>query len=210
MLTIAWDVDDVLNDLTRLWLAQAWTPGHPAAPVYETLTENPPHGVLGVSREEYLSSLDEFRHTSACIEQPPMRDVHEWFVETGHTCRHVALTAVPLHAADLSAAWLLRHYGTWIRSFNFVPSPRPDDPPTLPACDKADWLSWSNIADVFVDDSQSNVEAARRVGVAALLFPRPWNADADRPVADVLYELTGLARAGMKRTRPRPSPRRQV
>ena len=50
MLTIVWDVDDVLNDLMAVWFRDAWLPKHAACPVrYEEITENPPHRVLGSS-----------------------------------------------------------------------------------------------------------------------------------------------------------------
>jgi len=193
VLTIAWDVDDVLNDLTRLWLAEAWSPRHPGAPVYEALTENPPDAVLGVSLASYLASLDGFRHTRAYADQGPMSLVHDWFRDHGESFRHLALTAVPLHAAGRSAAWVIQHYGNWIRSFNFVPSPRAGDPPPPPERDKAAWLAWSGVAHVLVDDSDTNVVAARELGMTALLFPRPWNAASGRPVSDLLTELESLA-----------------
>jgi len=198
VLTIVWDVDDVLNDLTRLWLAQMWRPVHPDAPAFAELTENPPHALLGTSLAAYLASLDDFRHSGVCVEQPPLCEVREWFGEHGAQFRHVALTAVPLHAAGLSAAWVLRHYGSWIRSFNVVPSPRQGDVPAPMEHDKAAWIAWAGVADVFVDDSQENVDTVRRAGVPALLFPRPWNADSGRPVADLLSELAALARAAAR------------
>ena len=44
MLTLAWDVDDVLNDLMQVWLEEAWLPAHPECNVtYRDLTSNPPH-----------------------------------------------------------------------------------------------------------------------------------------------------------------------
>jgi hypothetical protein len=196
VLTIAWDVDDVLNDLTRLWLTEAWCPTHPSAPAYEALTQNPPDAVLGVSLASYLASLDKFRHTPAYVDQAPVSLVHEWFRDHGEAFRHLALTAVPLHAAGQSAAWVIQHFGRWIRSFNFVPSPRVGDPPPPPERDKAAWLAWSGVAHVLVDDSDANVGAARELGMTALLFPRPWNADSGRPVSDLLAELESLSVAG--------------
>lgn len=195
MLTIVWDVDDVLNDLTRLWLTEIRAPANVATPAYEALSENPPHVILGQSLAAYLASLDAFRQTETYAAQAPQKDVHAWFREHGGASRHLALTAVPLSAAGLSAAWVLRHYAHWIRSFNLVPSARPGDPPPLPEHDKAAWLSWFGLADVLVDDSQVNVDAARNVGVRAMLFPRPWNADAERPLDDFFTELGSLRSA---------------
>ncbi|MEI6726086.1 MAG: hypothetical protein WCN81_07685, partial [Actinomycetes bacterium] len=77
-----------------------------------------------------------------------------------------------------------------------VPSLREGDPPLTPERDKAAWLAWSGVAHVLVDDSDANVAAARELGMNALLFPRPWNADSGRPVSDLLTELESLAVAG--------------
>ena len=191
MKTIVWDVDDVLNDLMREWFEQAWMPAHPGCTVaYADISENPPHQVLQVPLAEYLQSLDAFRERSI----PglfPVPEVRAWFERHGERFRHVALTAVPLCAAHLSAEWVIRHYGTWMRSFNFVPSLRDDK--VLPGYDqtKSDFLRWLDRADVFVDDSQANVQGARDLGIQALLMPRPWNSSG-MTVAATLEQLSGL------------------
>ena len=47
MVTIAWDVDDVLNDLMRHWFKSTWKTTHPECKViYEDLSENPPRQIL--------------------------------------------------------------------------------------------------------------------------------------------------------------------
>ena len=175
MLTIAWDVDDVLNDLMRTWLEQEWRPRHAGCRVsYDELRANPPHDVLGVSLPEYLESLDEFRRTRY-PELAPVLEAAAWFERHGEAYRHIAVTAVPMECAPLSAAWVMRHFGRWIRSFHVVPSKRPGI--KLPAYDntKQDFLGWLGKADIFVDDHTANVDAARRAGLRALLMPRPWN-----------------------------------
>ena len=62
MLTIAWDVDDVLNNLMEAWLGEAWKPAtrNARCPIRK-LRENPPHRLLGVPESDYHSSLDAFR-----------------------------------------------------------------------------------------------------------------------------------------------------
>ena len=198
MLTIVWDVDDVLNDLAFRWFTEAWAPLHPGGVrADDALAANPPdESLLGASRIEYLTSLDAFRHSDGYADQAPRADVRGWFAAHGARARHVALTAVPLHVAHISAGWVLRHYGAWIRGVHFVPSARLGDPPGPPERDKGAWLQWFGHADVFVDDSAVNVGAARSLGIHALLFPRPWNADAARPVSDLLDELTSLLERG--------------
>lgn len=175
MKTIVWDVDDVLNDLMRDWFTRAWCPAHPHCAVrYEDIVENPPHRVLGITREKYLSSLDAFR-LGAGLTMAPCGEVLGWFQRYGDCCRHVALTAVPLRAADISAMWVIRHFGRWIRSFNVVPSPRPDEALQTGDRTKKEFLEWWGKADVLIDDSLVNVSAARELGIEALLCPRPWN-----------------------------------
>jgi hypothetical protein len=190
MKTIAWDVDDVLNDLTRAWLAGVWLPSHPERVIrYEDLHENPPHALLGVSKPEYLASLDGFRASEEALRMGPAVAVLGWFAENGGQARHVAITATPLRAAPQSAAWVIRHYGRWIRSFHFLPSPR--DGEDLPAYDasKGEALGRMGGADLLIDDNPQNLAAARAAGVPTMEFPRPWN-HCPLTVEETLWQLT--------------------
>lgn len=192
--TVVWDVDDVLNDLTRRWLEDAWIPGRPGCTVgYGSLTENPPHRLLGVDAATYLQSLDEYRLSPAAADLAPVPEVLAWFREHGDTCRHLALTARPARTVAPAAAWVFRHFGRWIRTFHFVPSPRPGE--ELPSWerDKEDALRWLGLGDIALDDSPANLACARRAGLVAVSVPRPWNAPAV-PLAQALDELTSLVR----------------
>lgn len=174
MKTIVWDVDDVLNDLTRLWL-DAWRVAHPSCVAYKDLTRNPPDSALGIALEEYLESLDLFRQSRAYRDMPPVADVKEWFVLNGKKFRHAALTAAPLRAASASAWWTLTHFGEWIRAFHFVPSKRNGEMIVEYDRSKAEFLRRRGDVDLFVDDNAENVAGATQAGINALLFPRPWN-----------------------------------
>lgn len=174
MRTIVWDVDDVLNDLMRDWFEG---PGRAMATrpdvAYDDLTSNPPHGELGVALQAYLDSLDRFRQTEYRT-VAPLPEALSWFTQHGHRAHHVALTAVPLPAAHVSAEWVVRHYGGWIRTFAFAPSrgagaARPD------AHAKTDYLRWLGKGDVYVDDREENVRAAEGLGMRGVVMPRPWN-----------------------------------
>ena len=126
MKTIIWDVDDVLNDLMKEWLDKHWLPSYPDCAIrYEDLIENPPHNILHITIDNYRRSLDEFRMNRGS-ELRPVMEVHDWFKANGNKFRHIALTAVPLSLAHISAAWVYKYFGTWIRSFNVVPSPTID------------------------------------------------------------------------------------
>ena len=176
MKTIVWDVDDVLNDLTRAWL-EDWTSSQEAgcSLAYDLLKENPPHELLGISKSEYLASLDAFRLSGKAARLEPVPEILDWFCRYGNGCHNVVLTAVPLHAAHVSAEWAMRHFGRWIRSFNVIPSPRPGMEAPLYHGDKADFLRWWGKADILIDDGEKNVASALALGVSAVLFPRPWN-----------------------------------
>jgi hypothetical protein len=176
MVTVAWDVDDVLNELMRFWFEKKWITEHPKVRLkYVEITENPPHKLLGVSKEEYLTSLDEFRLSIKYKKMQPVPEVKNWFVHYGKFFRHIALTAAPLSCTPISAAWVIRHFGYWVRSFSFVPSQRKRE--NLPQYDKTkgDLLRWWGKADILVDDSISNVEEAQSMGMQAILMPQPWN-----------------------------------
>ena len=189
MRLIAWDVDDVLNDLMSCWLEEAWRPAQRhGAPAFGELTANPPNRLLGVPLTDYLASLDTFRLSGRYARMAPRPDVAEWFQQHGSQWQHLALTAVPLRAASVSAEWVTRHFGTWVRSFHFVPSLRPGDPASAGHRSKEEFLRWHGKVDAFVDDSPEHVAAASRLGIPALLFPRPWNGSSET-VAEVLDEL---------------------
>jgi hypothetical protein len=190
MSTIVWDVDDVLNDLTRVWFERAWLPAHPACTLnYEELKENPPHRLLGVPLSDYLTSLDAFRLSEAGQDLTPVAEVLAWFRQFGGGFRHLALTGTPMVSAAHSAAWVVRHFGEWIRSFHFVPALRGEAVTVPIERSKADFLRWLGRADAVVDDNAATVEAARALGIWTLLMPRPWNRSG-QSVTDALTLLT--------------------
>lgn len=175
MKTIIWDVDDVLNDLMRAWFEDYSASNGTRHISYDRLTSNPPHELLGISRMEYLESLDKFRLSGKAENMPPVADIFEWFCRNGESCHNVALTAVPLSASPVCAEWVMRNFGRWIRSFNVVPSPRPGMEAHQYHGAKSDFLGWWGKADILVDDSEENVAGAVSLGIRAVLFPRPWN-----------------------------------
>ena len=189
MLTIVWDVDDVLNALMRDWFTGEWKPRHPGCRhTYTDLTRNPPHDVLGVARGEYLDSLDRFRLSAAAREMPPNPEVLEWFRRYGAEFRHIALTARPLDTAPAAAEWVMRHFGDYIRVFGVVPCRSAPATPFYDAS-KSEFLEWWGRGDILVDDSTDNIESAERIGVCGVLFPQPWNGmRSGRSALEVLTE----------------------
>jgi hypothetical protein len=191
--TIVWDVDDVLNNLMEDWLEQRWRPDHAGAGLsYEDLVRNPPDELLGVSRREYTDSLDAFRGSDAGRRMRPVGEVVKWFGSHGQEYHHVALTARPIATIPETARWVFQHFGAWIRSFAFVPSPRPGDPSFTYDVSKAELLARQDLGDLFVDDDEGNIEGVAATGRKTLMIPRPWNRaagnteDALRRIRDLL------------------------
>ena len=192
MITIAWDVDDVLNDLMRCWLFDKWLAEHSDCGLtFEQITENPPQRIIGCSLEEYRQSLDDFRLSKACSLMQPNQEILAWFNEHGHKARHIALTSVPIKAAHISADWVIRNFGSWIRSFNFVPSLRNNEQAPDYGNSKADYLRWLNKVDVLVEYSDGNIHEAKESGIKGILLKKPWN-KGSLSVKAVLTEINRL------------------
>lgn len=181
----------MLNDLTSAWLAQAWAPSHPdRAVAYTDLRANPPHELLGIGLGDYLASLDAFRTGDGYAGLRPNPRILAWLDAKGERCRHVALTATAFRAAPTTAAWVLRHFGRWIREFAFVPAARTgEDLPHFDR-DKGDWIARLRGPVALVDDSPANLATAAAVGAATVRWPQPWNGDPVRPEV-ALAELDG-------------------
>jgi hypothetical protein len=175
MRTIVWDVDDVLNNLMETWFTSVWKPAHAESRVgYSDIAENPPYGSLGISKDEYLGSLDEFRISEEARRLSPNPAVLRWLAEHGSAYRHVALTARPLESAPAAAEWVFRNFGAYFRCFGVVPS-RPAVSIPLYDRDKGDFLEWLGEADCLIDDSVENLAAAQKLGIQTVLYPQPWN-----------------------------------
>jgi hypothetical protein len=194
MKTIIWDVDDVLNDLMRMWF-EDWVSsrGSACSLSYEQLTSNPPHEILKIGRSEYLESLDAYRLSRKARRMHPVPEILDWFARFGSGFHHVALTAVPLCASHVSAGWVMQNFGRWIQSFNVVPSPRPWKQNGQPHVSKSDFLRWWGKGDVLVDDNPDIVACALSLGMHAVLIPRPWNRS-QMTLDEALNVLTKLAR----------------
>ncbi|MGB9432639.1 MAG: hypothetical protein WBQ89_10390 [Candidatus Acidiferrum sp.] len=192
MLTIVWDVDDVLNELMQTWFTESWKPSHPACELsYLDITENPPDRVLGVTRPEYLFSLDAFRVSDRARKMQPNPVVLDWLQNCGSGYRHMALSARPLESASHAAEWVFHHFGAYVRGFGVVPTRLS---PGVPAYDrdKGDFLRWFGKAEILVDDSEENLRAAAELGIRCVLYPQPWNSSS-HSVRETLESLAHFA-----------------
>ena len=192
MLTVVWDVDDVLNDLMYQWFTHGWLAEHSECRLsYADLTCNPPHGVLGIDRNEYLSSMDAFRRTERACNMAPNPEVLAWFRKEGHRFRHVALTARPLETAPDVAHWVMRHFGAWIRCFGVVPTRAEVGVPVYDRT-KGEYLTWLGRGDVLVDDATDNILQAQSLGLRTLQAAQPWN-KSRLTIAVLLRQLCQMA-----------------
>jgi len=176
MLTIVWDVDDVLNNLMHSWFSAVWKPQNKKSILeFSGITENPPHKLLGIAKREYLESLDAFRLSKDAGDMKPNPEILRWFAKHGKKYNHIALTARPAKTIPPSAEWVFRYFGAWIRTFAFVPSKRENGSLREHFKTKKEYLDWFGKADIFVDDSPENIRAAKSLGIKTVLIPQPWN-----------------------------------
>lgn len=195
MLTIAWDIDDVLNDLMFAWFNKAWKAEHPDSKLsYSEITQNPPDSILDISRTEYLASLDQFRASDHAREMVPNASILRWLNKFGAGYRHTALTARPLDSTPYAAEWLFRHFGRFIRTFAVVPTRFPDGVPVYDR-GKVDYLAWFGKVDILVDDSEENIRGAESLGIRGVLYPQPWNRALQSP-DEILRSLAQAAEVG--------------
>ena len=188
---LVWDVDDVLNELLRLWLSVE-NAGTGRDIPFSALTENPPDRILGISRREYLDSLDAYR-AGDHYRQPPREEIMAFFRMHGARFRHLVLSAVPIRFSGRSADWVLTHFGPWIQNCLFVPSPRQDFPlQSQLFSSKAEAMAWIGRGAVLIDDSPLHVNETMKTGASGLLFPAPWNENNSLPVGIFLDRIAQL------------------
>jgi FMN phosphatase YigB (HAD superfamily) len=174
--TIVWDVDDVLNELMYHWFEECYKNEHADLTLtFNELVKNPPHDILRISKEDYLSSLDTYRISEKGRNLAPNKDILDWFYINGSEYRHIALTSRSRKTIPILSEWVFRHYGDWIRTLSFIPAKRPLENVPVYDVKKADFLVWLEKVDLYIDDMEENIKAAKKVGINSLLYPRPWN-----------------------------------
>lgn len=192
MINIVWDIDDVLNNLMQIWFETWWLPRHQDCTLtYQDIRENPPHRLLSSSKSSYLESLDAFRLSTNYEGMQPDPGVLDWFHRHGHSYHHIALTSVPRKAAHISASWVLRHFGDWIRTFHFVPSSRAGEDLPYYEGKKSEYLQKLKQVDVFIDDNPANIHNTRSLGIRCFMVSRPWN-HGGMPLNKILDHLCSM------------------
>ena len=190
MLTIAWDVDDVLNNLMKTWL-EYYCQKITSQFSYTDIKVNPPNELLNISLDKYLTSLDNFRMSDNAISMEPNAEVLEWMEQNGATFKHIALSATSQATARNGAFWVMKHFGKWINSYNIVPSYRTGETFLKQNETKKDFLQWIKVVDILIDDNEKNIEQAKELGIKCFLVSRPWNKDGMK-MSEILVELNKL------------------
>jgi len=192
MKIIVWDIDDVLNDLTKEWFAHFCLQQNNLNNIkYANLKENPPHKLLNISEADYLKSLDDFRREFG-PRINPLPDILSWFNTNGDSYFHFALTSASLFYASSSAEWLFKNYGRWFSLFSYVPSRREGDNYSYRFLSKISFLKIFNTIDAFIDDNPRNIMEADKMGIKTFLFPRPWNNSPYNSLKELLNDLNKL------------------
>ena len=183
----------MLNQLMREWLSfwQRNKQFDPKSIGTSQLINNPPHRVLGISLEQYLQDLDEFRKSSRGRQLTPHPRVMKWFQEFGHESVHIALTARPSETMANQSAWIYKYFGRWIHSVVSVdPCRSGSEHQRQPEfSSKASFIKWLDKPSILIDDSEDNIRDAREHCLRTFLFPQPWNSS-NQTTEDVLDELS--------------------
>lgn len=190
MLTIAWDVDDVLNNLMQAWLEDYCLKNNQNI-AYDDIIQNAPHMLLGLEMDKYLMSLDEFRMSEKALAMKPNSEILTWLEEYGQNFKHIALSATSHQTSRNGAFWVMKHFSRWIQSYNIVPSYRFDDKCLRHHQTKKEFLEWIKVVDILIDDSENNIESAKSIGIKSFLVARPWN-KGGYTISEILNELSEL------------------
>ena len=101
----------------------------------------------------------------------------DWFEQYGNNFHHIALTSVPRKFSYLSAYWIAKYFGNWIRSINFVYSKRGDDNNFQYFKNRGEFLQWFGYVDIYIDDNEKNLEESKELNpeLICLCLKQSWN-----------------------------------
>ncbi len=181
---MAWDVDDVLNDLSAAWASHEgldWKSARGGSPKEMASS-------LGIPEDEYLASLDRFRREEYRFLSPnPF--IRDWLSQAAGSVRSVAITRTPIRTAGQVSRWVFETYGHLIQGYFVALSPRREDPVNTTYESKADVVRRIVGVVALVDDQPANFSDLP-VTCAALEYPRAWNSAG--AATDLLADLSAL------------------
>lgn len=170
---IIWDVDDVLNRLMYSWLKHLNQEMGLKFKLND-INENPPHRILGITRDDYFISLDIFRNSEAGKQVQANNTLKNWFKKYGHRYNHMACTARPINTMPNQAWWVFHHFGRWIHTVHSSHTSR-DMMKNRRKNTKAEFISVINKKVLFIDDLEENINDVSKTGADTILYPHPWN-----------------------------------
>ncbi len=172
MKLIYWDCDDVLNELMKNWLMYFnLTTGKTFC--YTDIIENPPYQILNISKNDYLLSLDSYR-LNYYNKLQPNKQILCWFEQNGKYFYHQIITSTSRKTAHVYANWIMKYFGNWIQTINFVYSNRNNCTSVKYFNSKKEWLKQFGIKDsIFIDDTKKNIQGIDFIH--CLNFKQPWN-----------------------------------
>jgi hypothetical protein len=166
MITIAWDIDDVLNSLDKEFKNWASLTG------------------LIIDDKNYLKYLDRFR-LGYYLNLKVNTEVYNWFIENGDKVINIAITAVPNKLAYISSWWLFKNF-KWFTSIVIIPSYREEDPILSPFKTKGEYLQWLKKVDVFIDNNEKNIRDVKKLNPYIKCF------HVNNNIENVLKDITKL------------------
>ena len=172
MKTIAWDVDDVLNECMRTWLKPRGCPPIRAG-------RSPTRKSWRIRRAASSAARGGISRLARRVPPvgPPGRcsRFRRSCIGSSSTARSCGTwPSAPCHCRrPISAAWVFCHFGRWIRSFHFFPR-RTRANPALRSLERRGVATMGN--DRRVGGRQSRQFGLRQTfGNRTFCFPRPWN-----------------------------------
>lgn len=163
-----WDVDDVLNDLTKEFIKEYYP-----KKAFDSLVDANIYKCLEIKESEYLSRLDDFRQKKY-LDLQPNREIIDFIKERSNSL-HYILTAVPHVHIQTSFDWLVKNFNSLFYGFFFAPSPRPkDEKKIITKFDHLKNLNSSCNKVYFIDDNPKNFLETSK-DIKKILWPQPWN-----------------------------------
>lgn len=189
MKTICWDVDNVLNNLIEEWLIyyKYVNLGKYDHIKFNQLLHYNLYNSLNITEKEFIESLDYFT-INYYKTLKPNKVILNWFTLYGHLTHNIVLTAFPLRYIEISAQWVLKYYGQWIRSYAFTPLEIREDTIIYDKT-KSDYINRMGNIDIFIEDSEKNILNSQATN--NLILKRPWN-NSEMDEIRLLKEINNL------------------
>jgi hypothetical protein len=193
VLNIVWDIDSVLNNFEEEWFLYYKSINHEKYKnlFFNDIVDNPPHNILGITKEEYLESLNYFRKYCMHTVKPNM-SVLDWLNVYGSKINSSVLTSALYPSLEESAYWLFSNYKRYIRSYTVIPSYINKENAIIYDETKLDFLKKTRNVDIFIDDNEKTINSVKEFLPHIKVFcpKQPWNNGVK--IETILNDLTRI------------------